>query len=309
MIDYRYAAISASLALVTAFSGFGQDTSFQVKRMKEWNENARDGRCILRVMVDDEVDVELQRDTVLIRRITGQPGRDDGSECTQPLPQSYFTRFAFRGIDGRGEVRLTQEPRPGNAFTAIVTIRDLKRGQEGYTFELSWTTDGQPYQGSVGGRDIRGAGGFLGAGTAASSIPTGGILPSLKEIGASSGTGASVSTVSQAAIAGLNETSAGTGSLRIGSQNEALRRVRVALESNGEMEIQFYGSQVVTLRGKWVARPGVVDLEVREGPAGAASSGSGRIRLNQDGGLDSVEVQGRLDNSQESYEIRCQKGR
>jgi hypothetical protein len=285
---------------------FGQDTTFQVKRMKEWNESARDGKCILRVMVDDEVDVELQRDTVLIRRITGQPGRDDGSECTQPLPQSYFTRFAFRGIDGRGEVRLAQEPRPGNSFTAIVTIRDPKRGQEGYTFELSWTTDGQAYQGSMGGGGIRSSGGYFDTGATSSPAPTGGILPSLAGLGGSS-TASGVSTGSQAAFTGLNETSAGTGSLRIGSQTDTLRRARVVLENNGDLEIQLYGAQVVTLRGRWSGRPGAIVLEIREGAAGAMSSGSGRLVLSQDGVLHSFEIQGRLANSQESYEMRFEK--
>lgn len=124
---------------------------FSPRRMKDYNEQSRDGRCVLRVRVDDETDVELRGNSVLLRTITGRPGRDEGSECSQPLPAGGFTKFNFRGIDGRGEVRLVQEPRLGNNWTAIVAIRDKKGGDEGYTFELSWTTDGSAPSGGSGG--------------------------------------------------------------------------------------------------------------------------------------------------------------
>src|SRR5262245_26146512 len=100
MIKRRLLFLAGFVSAVLA-----QDASFRVRQMRGANEGARDGKCVIRVMVDDEVDVELQGETVLVRRITGQQGRDDGSECTQPLPQSNYQRFAFRGIDGRGEVR------------------------------------------------------------------------------------------------------------------------------------------------------------------------------------------------------------
>ena len=83
---------------------------FSPRRMKDYNEQSRDGRCVLRVRVDDEIDVELRGNSVLLRTITGRPGKDEGSECSQPLPAGGFTKFTFRGIDGRGEVRLVQEP-------------------------------------------------------------------------------------------------------------------------------------------------------------------------------------------------------
>lgn len=324
------------LILCAATLVLGQDASFQIKRMREWNESAREGRCVLRVAVDDAVDVELQRDTVLIRRISGQPGRDNGSECTQPLPQSFFTRFAFRGMDGRGEVRLTQEPRPGNAFTAIVSIRDLKAGEEGYTFELTWVTDGQPYQGSVGGRTgTATSGGYFGAsdnsspasggaasGTSnstSSSPSSGGILPSLSGLLGPGNTPSGATTApatpsnpspsqpSAQSFAGLNETAIGTGSLRIGSRNDNLRRARVILQANGEAEIQLYSTEVVTLRGRWSGQPGVLNLEIREGFAGGLSNGSGRVTLAADGRLSSLEVQGTMANSQDSFEIRFRR--
>ncbi|MBI3209835.1 MAG: hypothetical protein HYZ37_13195 [Candidatus Solibacter usitatus] len=128
--------------LSMALPALAQNPVFVVKKMREWDHRSPDGRCIIRVRVDDEIDAELRGDRVLLRTIGGRPGNDEGTECTQPLPAGGFTRFSFKGIDGRGEVRLVQEPRLGNNWTAIVAIRDRKGGDEGYTFELSWSTRG-----------------------------------------------------------------------------------------------------------------------------------------------------------------------
>jgi hypothetical protein len=82
----------------------------------------------------------------------------NGSECNSALP-SGASNFRFKGIAGRGEVRLVQEPRPQNRWTAIVNIRDKKGGDHGYTFDLFWRNDGR------GGDVSRGPnrdGGFFG---------------------------------------------------------------------------------------------------------------------------------------------------
>lgn len=112
------------------------DPTFTVRR-KNWDDRSTRGECTIRVMVDDEVDVELRGDQVRLRTVAGRPGRDDGTECTQGLPQD-ITNFEFKGIDGRGNVRLVQEPRANNRWTAVVNIKDSKGGEEGYTFRLRW---------------------------------------------------------------------------------------------------------------------------------------------------------------------------
>ncbi len=106
----RYLMLAAFAAIPLAAQ---TNPVFSPRRMKDYNEQSRDGRCVLRVRVDDEIDVELRGNSVLLRTITGRPGKDEGSECSQPLPAGGFTKFNFRGIDGRGEVRLVQEPRLG----------------------------------------------------------------------------------------------------------------------------------------------------------------------------------------------------
>jgi hypothetical protein len=59
------------------------------------------------------------------------------------LPTSGNIRnFRFRGIDGRGNPRLVQEPDRSNYYVAVVNVQDPKGGGEGYTFDLSWEWDG-----------------------------------------------------------------------------------------------------------------------------------------------------------------------
>lgn len=126
-------------------------TVFTVRRANDWSQDRREGRCRIRVRIDDDSDVELRGDQVRIRVLRGRPGRDEGSECNAPLPTSgYIRNFRFRGMEGRGNPRLVQEPDRGNYYVAVVNVQDPKGGDEGYTFELTWEWDGSG-SGSGGG--------------------------------------------------------------------------------------------------------------------------------------------------------------
>jgi hypothetical protein len=247
-----------SLLVCLAAYAQGPDSLFRPKQMKNYEERSQEGRCVLRVWIDDEADVELQGDHVRIRVIAGQAGRDDGSECSQPLPEGGFTRFQWRGIDGRGEVRLVQEPRPGNNYTAIVAIRDKRAGGEGYTFELSWSHDGsRPVQ----------------AGSAQQGQPSGpqrtaaNILPDLGRSRAPS-PGAS----------SYNEILRGTGTLRLGASEQQLVRAWLNLQAGGAAEVVVYGDEVIPLLGRWTeSGPDRIDLEIKGGYGEAA--GRGRVLL------------------------------
>lgn len=116
---------------------------FTVRRSRDWSPDRRDGRCTIRVRIDDESDVELRGDQVRIRVIRGRPGRDEGSVCNAPLPTSGNIRnFRFRGIGGRGSQRLVQEPASRNFYVAVVNVEDPRSGDAGYTFDLGWNWDG-----------------------------------------------------------------------------------------------------------------------------------------------------------------------
>jgi hypothetical protein len=144
----------APTALLAQRPRYMNDTSFTATRTRDWQPDRREGKCRIRVVVDHEADIELRGDTIYIHVIRGGPGRDQNppTECNAPLPRGGITGFNFRGIDGRGQVRLVQEPRASNRWSAIVNIVDDKGGEEGYTFDLSWRWDGS------GGNPGRGPG-------------------------------------------------------------------------------------------------------------------------------------------------------
>lgn len=120
--------------------------------------DSSNGRCIIRIMVDDTVNVRIGNGQVRVETLAGQPSRDDGSECSSMLRNGRnLSDFRFRGIDGRGEVRLQQDPRQDQRGEAVVYIRDSKGGDEGYTFEVSWQGDNGR---GGGGGGFQGGGGF-----------------------------------------------------------------------------------------------------------------------------------------------------
>src|SRR5882724_9872557 len=75
----------AAICLISAAPLFA-DTRFNARRMTRNDVPRGKGQCDIRLQIDDEVDVSVQGDRVFIRRITGQDGRDDGSECNAPMP-------------------------------------------------------------------------------------------------------------------------------------------------------------------------------------------------------------------------------
>jgi len=104
--------------------------------------DSANGRCIIRIMVDDTVNVRIGNGQIRVETLQGQQSRDDGSECSSMLQNGRnLSDFRFRGRDGRGEVRLQSDPRQDPRGEAVIFIRDAKGGDEGYTFEVSWQGD------------------------------------------------------------------------------------------------------------------------------------------------------------------------
>ena len=120
-----------------------QDPVFPVRRSIGWSETRQDGECFIRVVVDNQADVELRWDKILIRTLAGRPGRDNGSECNAPLPQGAVTNFQFQGAEGPGEVQLMQQPNANNGWGAVVRVRDPQSGEHAYSFRVTWTWDGR----------------------------------------------------------------------------------------------------------------------------------------------------------------------
>ena len=119
---------------------------FRARRARNWDERASEGRCEIRVWVDEEVNIFLEGDLVTFETVRGQRAREAGSECTQPMPQgAALVDFQFRGIDGRGQVELIQAPERRNGYRAWVRIRDPKGGGEEHHFRLAWRQNWSSY--------------------------------------------------------------------------------------------------------------------------------------------------------------------
>ncbi|PWU00953.1 MAG: hypothetical protein C5B51_23980 [Terriglobia bacterium] len=153
----------ALLALLAALPAWG-DTQFRARKMTRNDVPLGKGQCDIRLQIDNEAEVTVRGDLVYIRTISGRDGRDDGSECNEPLPNRPVEDFNFEVRDSRGDIRLIAEPSRRSDYQAIVRIRDSDGGEGRYHFRLSWriTGDGfptgrfgEPDRGRFGDRDDR----------------------------------------------------------------------------------------------------------------------------------------------------------
>lgn len=130
------------------------DTQFRARRMARSDVPLGKGQCDIRLRIDNEVEVSVRGDLVSLRTISGREGRDDGSECNEPLPEGNVEGFHFEVRDRRGDLVLLAEPSRRNGFRAIVRIRDSEGGEGRYHFRLSWQMTGGGYSsGSEPGYD------------------------------------------------------------------------------------------------------------------------------------------------------------
>jgi hypothetical protein len=100
--------------------------------------------CEIRLIVDRQVDVSLRGDAVSVHTLTGADARDNGSECSAPLPARAADGFAFAVKKQHGEVRLVAEPSVGNNFTAIVSIHSKTPGDGLYDLRIAWNIATEP---------------------------------------------------------------------------------------------------------------------------------------------------------------------
>ena len=94
------------------------------------------GRCTIEVSVDHAAEVEISGDTGLLTTTAGQPAAWRRFQCNAPLPRNPVD-FRFGGTNGRGTVRLIQDPR-STGGRAVVQITDPQGGRATYSFDLQW---------------------------------------------------------------------------------------------------------------------------------------------------------------------------
>jgi hypothetical protein len=109
----------------------------QIRRATIRGSKGTTGQCTIEVRVDHSAEVDVYGDSGRLRTLAGQAANWTRMECTDGLPTS-MTDFRFRGIDGRGSVKLAQDPRNNNGI-AVIRIDDPRGGSEGYTFSIEWS--------------------------------------------------------------------------------------------------------------------------------------------------------------------------
>ena len=131
----------AALTLPAFASPFDGEIQLRARQLPGWDARAREGRCEIRVWVDNRAEVRMRGDAIFVRTLEGSKSRDEGSECSQPLPFNSIAQFQIRQISGRTRVALAQQPSRANNYTAMISINDSQGGGDNYAFEVNWRAD------------------------------------------------------------------------------------------------------------------------------------------------------------------------
>ena len=146
----------------TMVAGFSFAQPFQreavIRGGNQRGGNPNEGKCTIEVVVDGEAEVQILGSTAKLRTVWGPAAQWRRFECSSPMPNNP-PNFRFTGIDGRGRQNLSRNPTNGGA--AVVQIEDRDGGEEGYTFDITWSNGrGFDDRGSGGRGDYRRDGGY-----------------------------------------------------------------------------------------------------------------------------------------------------
>jgi len=263
------------LILVLLFTAAGvawADTQFRVRQMTRDDVPSGKGQCDIRLHVDNEAEVSFRDESVEIRTISGRDGRDAGSECNAPFRgRDAIRSFQFEKRDGRGNMRVVEEPSRRNGNALVVAIRDSDGGEGRYHFRVSWTLDGD------------GRGGFRRPGYGRPDYDSGVFDLDNREI--------------DTTVRGRGEYSLG------GSGDRNLDELRVQLRRGGEAYLEFRGRTSASFTGRWSRRGSDrITLTLRRFGS-ADADGSGEIQFRR-GEIDRVDLEGRTYRPNDRFEVR-----
>jgi hypothetical protein len=129
-------------AVLSAGQCYAQsELQVRARQLPGWDQRQREGRCEIRVWVDDRADVRLRGDRIWVTTVQGAKGRDEGSECSQALPFNAVRDFQIRQTAGRSRVTMAQDPSRANNYTAMFSVEDRQGGGDNYVFEVTWHAD------------------------------------------------------------------------------------------------------------------------------------------------------------------------
>ena len=137
----RLLLVSGAVLLASS-AAFGQsEIQMRARQHPGWDVRSREGRCQIRVWVDNRAEVRMRGDTIFVRTLEDSKGRDEGSSCSQPIPYNSVRGFEIRQTAGRNKVALAQEPSRMNNYTAMIAINDPQGGGDEYAFDVTWQAE------------------------------------------------------------------------------------------------------------------------------------------------------------------------
>lgn len=133
-IDFTYDVVVSRKTLQATSLTYGDKTDDSGQPVEP---TAGNGSMIWRGRVDDWVRVNIRGRAAFAITFAGQYAPPGQFDFTQALPRQTVN-VSVDKKHGRGEVRVVQQPTYSNGFTAVIEIRDRKRGDDEYEFELKW---------------------------------------------------------------------------------------------------------------------------------------------------------------------------
>jgi len=91
--------------------------------------------------VDLEAVISCRAKSCVAESANGSPVAGEHFKFSRPLPNRDVT-VSLEQTEGRGEIRLVEQPSERNQYTARVSIRDPQSGSGDYSFALVWPRDG-----------------------------------------------------------------------------------------------------------------------------------------------------------------------
>ena len=92
--------------------------------------------------VEGEAMVSCRAGSCVAEAVSGAPVADGHFKFSRPLP-NRDVEVRLEQTEGRGEVRLVEQPSERNRYTARVSIRDPQSGAGEYSFSLVWSRGGR----------------------------------------------------------------------------------------------------------------------------------------------------------------------
>jgi len=91
--------------------------------------------------VDQEATISCHAKSCFSATLSGAPVADEHFKFSRPLP-GRDVQVKLEQTEGRGDIRLVEQPSERNQYTARVSIRDPQSGSGDYSFALVWARDG-----------------------------------------------------------------------------------------------------------------------------------------------------------------------